>query len=496
MSRTDTIQNGIRHLPFLPLGSMSRKRAKDAANWAALLRLTPCGLNLTKLIASSDGVKAFSTQLQRHFDGTKFTHVGVGWDTSPQLLALAGALAMHCDCGISLLRTEIQSRDAGDASAMSVLVLVDLVENGDDLLATLHRASQNVAAPSAVVGFAAVCAKEEIAFDDLNVPWYCGWTPKGAKMEVATSVSSIRQLEKYRLRHCTTSYEGNRLGEDRSEHWVDGDVAMYAVYDGHGGDIAVNFIHDTLGRLVQDALHLRQHDTSTNEHDFKDNAVVVPSKRKATSSCQSSTKELLRQSYLECDQLLKDKLTAYGPTVKASRGYCNTGSCAVTAVFDGDRLYIANVGDCQAVLGLERECTPLHGQNFEWDAKVLSTLHDCNNPDEVKLVIERSNDRNAIRLSHDDQLRHVAEYGGANKRVAGSLMVTRALGDWYLKADEFSSMPYKPKVPYITAEPDVVVHTLTKQDKFVILASDGLWEVVPPLLAVQVVSNYGIWAIV
>ncbi|KAF0705346.1 hypothetical protein AaE_014555 [Aphanomyces astaci] len=76
-------------------------------------------------------------------------------------------------------------------------------------------------------------------------------------------------------------------------------------------------------------------------------------------------------------------------------------------------------------------------------------------------------------------------------------MVTRALGDWYLKADEFSSMPYKPKVPYITAvnrfgwvEPDVVVHTLTKQDKFVILASDGLWEVVPPLLAVQVVSNY------
>ncbi|ETV94322.1 hypothetical protein, variant [Aphanomyces invadans] len=469
---------------------MSRKRAKDAANWAALLRLTRCGLNLNKLIGSSDGVRAFSMQLQQHFESTKFTHVGVEWDASPQLLALAGALAMQCECGITILRPLSENRDSGDVTTASVLVLVELVENGDDLLVTLHRTSQCVMTPSTAVGLAAVCAKEEITFDDLSVSWYCGWTPKGAKLEVATSVSPVRQLEKYKLRHCTTSYEGNQLGEDRNEHWIDGDIAMYAVYDGHGGDIAVNFIQDTLGRIIQDALHLRRsdkHDTSKDE-----TRVIVPSKRKSLSaSSPLLVQDILRQSFLTCDQQLKDKLTAYGPTVKASRGYCNTGSCAVTVVFDGDKLYVANVGDCQAVLGLEREATPLHGHNITWDAKVLSTLHDCNNPDEVKRVIERSNDRNAVRLSHDDQLhRPGAEYGGA-KRVAGSLMVTRALGDWYLKAEEFSSMPYKPKVPYITAEPDVVVHALTKQDKFVILASDGLWELVPPLLAVQVVSNYG-----
>ena len=43
-------------------------------------------------------------------------------------------------------------------------------------------------------------------------------------------------------------------------------------------------------------------------------------------------------------------------------------------------LYVANVGDCQAVLGFEtdrKEITP----------KVLTKTHDCKNQDEVKLGI-------------------------------------------------------------------------------------------------------------
>ncbi|KAG9400107.1 hypothetical protein AC1031_011017 [Aphanomyces cochlioides] len=417
---------------------MRIKRRKSMDIWATLLRLTPSGLNLAKLAASHE-------------------------DATPHLLVLAGALAMHCHCGITFVCTK-QANDSNSTAA--ILLLTDLVENGFDMRAQFHKASEKLSKSSAIVGFASVCGKEEIPEEDLTlgVPWFCGWTPKGAKLQVATSV---RQLESFGLRHCTTTYEGNRVGEDRSDHWLDGPSAMYAIYDGHGGDIAVNFVNETLGRMIQKQLPA---------HGSGKRKLEPP-----------NVQEILRQSFLDCDQMLKDKLTAYGPTVMASRGYCNTGSCAVVALFHGNRLYVANVGDCQAVLGHEIAKTPMHGLNYILEARVLTTLHDCKNPDEVKRVIERSNDRHAIRLSNDDQ-HNLSEFGA--KRVAGSLMVTRAFGDWYLKAEEFSSMPYKSKVPYITAEPDVMVHELSQDDKFIILASDGLWEVISPDLAVQVVANY------
>lgn len=48
-----------------------------------------------------------------------------------------------------------------------------------------------------------------------------------------------------------------------------------------------------------------------------------------------------------------------------------------------------------------------------------------------------------------------AGVGGGIKRVAGSLAVTRALGDAYLKTPLLSFLPYKSHAPYITARPEV-----------------------------------------
>ena len=59
-------------------------------------------------------------------------------------------------------------------------------------------------------------------------------------------------------------------------------------------------------------------------------------------------------------------------------------------------------------------------------------------------------------------------------RVAGSLMVTRALGDGYLKRADLSSPPFRQYCPYITADPEVLVYSICSEDDFVILASDGV----------------------
>lgn len=44
--------------------------------------------------------------------------------------------------------------------------------------------------------------------------------------------------------------------------------------------------------------------------------------------------------------------------------------------------------------------------------------------------------------------------------------------------------------PYVTTKPDVCVTELTNSDTFVVLASDGLWDVVSNEIACEVVKRY------
>lgn len=118
-----------------------------------------------------------------------------------------------------------------------------------------------------------------------------------------------------------------------------------------------------------------------------------------------------------------------------SKGYCNSGACAAVALFVNSVLYAANVGDCAVVIG------KTHHESGNCIASQLSVEHNCSNADEIRLVLERSRDRNPIRLSKDDQANGAGGFG--IKRVAGSLAVTRAFGDFYLKCEELSSAPFK-----------------------------------------------------
>jgi hypothetical protein len=98
----------------------------------------------------------------------------------------------------------------------------------------------------------------------------------------------------------------------------------------------------------------------------------------------------------------------------------------------------------------------------------LTTDHSAYNPAEVTAVLRRCN--NAPRAIS-------AGVGGGIKRVAGSLAVTRALGDAYLKTPLLSFFPYKRHAPYITARPEVNCRPIVKDgDKVLILATDGVWD--------------------
>ena len=103
----------------------------------------------------------------------------------------------------------------------------------------------------------------------------------------------------------------------------------------------------------------------------------------------------------------------------------------------------------------------------EFHASTLTEDHTPYNQKEASLVRERCKYApRAIATSSN----------GGIQRVAGSLSVTRALGDAYLKTPTLSFSPYKAHAPYISALPEVSARMLTPSDRVLVLASDGVWE--------------------
>ncbi|CAM8973483.1 unnamed protein product [Rhodiola kirilowii] len=121
------------------------------------------------------------------------------------------------------------------------------------------------------------------------------------------------------------------------------------------------------------------------------------------------------------------------------------GSTAVVAVVGEDEVVVANCGDSRAVI-----CR-------SGVAVALSSDHKPNRPDELERV-EAAGGR-------------VINWNGF--RVLGVLATSRSIGDYYLK-------------PYVISEPEVAVCERTSKDEFLILASDGLWDVITNEVACQV----------
>lgn len=108
----------------------------------------------------------------------------------------------------------------------------------------------------------------------------------------------------------------------------------------------------------------------------------------------------------------------------------------------------------------------------------------CANAGDSRAIVVRK-DGSIVRLSRDhkpgmpDETRRISELGGrviywGRWRVEGLLAVSRAIGDASLK-------------PYITAEPEICEYDVGKDDLFLILSSDGVWDVMDNEEAAHVV---------
>ncbi|ETN16255.1 hypothetical protein PPTG_06434 [Phytophthora nicotianae INRA-310] len=134
----------------------------------------------------------------------------------------------------------------------------------------------------------------------------------------------------------------------------------------------------------------------------------------------------------------------------ANRKNSEDGTTAVVVLTQGNEIFVAHTGDSRAVL--------VHRSG---KVSVLTSDHKPNRPDER---------------------RRIQELGGSVVfwgvwRVEGILAVSRAIGDRMLK-------------PFVVAEPEVKQFTRTEEDRYVVLASDGVWDTVSNDDAAQLVLKY------
>eukprot|EP00456_Euglypha_rotunda_P011505 TRINITY_DN13028_c0_g1_i16.p1 TRINITY_DN13028_c0_g1~~TRINITY_DN13028_c0_g1_i16.p1 ORF type:complete len:291 (-),score=31.93 TRINITY_DN13028_c0_g1_i16:12-884(-) len=142
-------------------------------------------------------------------------------------------------------------------------------------------------------------------------------------------------------------------------------------------------------------------------------------------------------------------LDAMWLTVATVQNY-DDGTTAIVTLIVGGTAYVANVGDSRAVLARSGK------------------------------AVEMSVDHKPVR---EEEKKRIEQLGGriiyyGTWRVEGVLAVTRAIGDRRLKK-------------YVSAVPEIVQRKIQSGDDFLILATDGVWDVLSSQEAVEVVMMCG-----
>lgn len=190
---------------------------------------------------------------------------------------------------------------------------------------------------------------------------------------------------------------------------------FFGVYDGHGGSQVANYCRDRIHSALAEEIE-------TAKTGFSDGNV------------QDYCKELWTKVFTNC--FLKVDAEVGGKASLEPVAPETVGSTAVVAIICSSHIIVANCGDSRAVLYRGKE--PI----------ALSVDHKPNREDEYARI-EAAGGK-------------VIQWNG--HRVFGVLAMSRSIGDRYLK-------------PWIIPEPEVTFIPRAREDECLILASDGLWDV-------------------
>lgn len=193
---------------------------------------------------------------------------------------------------------------------------------------------------------------------------------------------------------------------------------VFGVYDGHGGCQVANYCRERMHVSLAEEISVAKENLKVEcgEHNLKDKWLNI---------------------FHKCFHRLDNEVGGFATTDGVPIAPESVGSTAAVAIVCSTHIIIANCGDSRAVLNRGKVPMP------------LSIDHKPNREDECSRIESAGG--------------KVIKWDGY--RVSGVLAVSRSIGDRYLR-------------PYVVADPEIMFVSRTKEDECLILASDGLWDVI------------------
>ena len=146
-----------------------------------------------------------------------------------------------------------------------------------------------------------------------------------------------------------------------------------------------------------------------------------------------------------------------------------SGSTCISVIYTPKKLIIANVGDSRCVLGSRT-------RENEWKFENLSRDHKPSIKEEAERI-KKSGGRIRPMIDEDGCFVGPLRIYMKDKDLPG-LAMTRSFGDYFAS------------IAGTIAVPEVKEHILVPEDKFIILASDGLFEFISSEEVGKIVQNY------
>ncbi|XP_077227267.1 protein kinase family protein / protein phosphatase 2C (PP2C) family protein [Tasmannia lanceolata] len=164
----------------------------------------------------------------------------------------------------------------------------------------------------------------------------------------------------------------------------------------------------------------------------------------------SSPSDALSEAFVKTDIAFRNELVSHRNSKRVLQKDWHPGCTAVAALIVRNRLFVANAGDCRTII-----CRG--GHPF-----ALTKDHVASCPLERDRVT-----RAGMQVKWQVDTWRVGP---------AALQVTRSIGDDDLK-------------PAVTAEPEITETSLSLEDEFLVMASDGLWDVISNEEVVSIIRD-------